>query len=121
MAMSAHQRPPEDETDEELSEEQVNELLEQAERSLRAKQASSQSTTAPFRLPKLNPGFKPDAYLKEEGSITRLDPSKVINKEHRALAEGIKKIEDPIAVRKAKLEVSSYFPLHLTIALSDSF
>jgi hypothetical protein len=108
MALPAHHPPPADETDDELSDAQIDQLLKEAERSLRAKQQAKQHALrpdAPFRLPKLNPGIIAETSLKTEGSITRVDPSKLINSQQRALAEGSKKIEDPVQVKKQKLAV----------------
>ncbi|KAF2474065.1 Fcf2-domain-containing protein [Lindgomyces ingoldianus] len=89
---------------EELSDEQIRELLNGAERRMRAKQASSQTSTsnAPFKLPRLKPGHIADTYLKTEGSVTRLDLSQLISAKDRALADGVKKIEDPVQVKKLK-------------------
>lgn len=101
-------RLPEDVTDdenEELSDEQIHELLDEAERSLRAKQAQHETAHAPFKLPQLGTGNMTEKYLKTKGSVTRADPSKLVNKGQKALAEGIKKIEDPVQVKKQKLEV----------------
>jgi hypothetical protein len=104
MALPAHQRLYDDDTDEELSDEQVRELLKEAERSLRAKQAASQKAAAdaPFKLPRLKPGHIADSSVTKDG---KLDPSKLIDKEQRTLANGIKKIEDPIQVKKQKQQV----------------
>jgi hypothetical protein len=106
MALPAHQRLPEDDTDEELSDDQIQELLKEAERSLRAKQTfNDEAQHAPFKLPHLHVGPVADVSLKTEGSVTRMDQSKLIDQKHRTLAEGVKKIEDPILVKKKKLEV----------------
>ncbi|KAF2715190.1 Fcf2-domain-containing protein [Pleomassaria siparia CBS 279.74] len=99
MALPAHQHQPEDDTDEELSDEQVRELLNQAERRMRAKQAAS-PIDARSKLPTLNPGFVANSYMKGG----RLDDSKLISEEDRLLARGIKKIEDPVQIKKAKAE-----------------
>ena len=106
MALPTHQLAGDD-TDEELSEEQIDELLKQAEINLRARQAALQSTAkdTPFKLPHLRPGHIADSYVIKDGSRTKLDPSKLIDKEQRALADGFKKIEDPIAIKKQKKEV----------------
>jgi hypothetical protein len=106
MAVPAHQRPLRDETDEELSDAQIQELLDEAERSLRAKQ-QGRNTDSLFRLPKLQPGNIADVSLKTEGSVTRVDPSKLVSNQHRALAAAVKRIEDPIQAKKQKLAVRS--------------
>lgn len=59
----------------------------------------------PLKLPKLNPGHVADAYMKSEGSVSRLDPSKLVDSKQRDLADGVKKIDDPIVLKKQKLEV----------------
>jgi hypothetical protein len=101
MAVPAHHTMSEDETFEELSDQQIEDLLQEAERSLRSEQQTS-SADSLFRLPKLNEGHIADISLKTQGAITRVDPSKLINKEQMQL-KGIKKIEDPIQVKKDKL------------------
>ncbi|PSN71192.1 rRNA-processing protein FCF2 [Corynespora cassiicola Philippines] len=101
MAVPAHQPFLEDDTDEDMSDEQVRELLNDAERRLRAEQASKPTSDVPFRLPKLNAGPVADTYLRPDG---RIDPTKLVSKKDQALANGIKKIEDPIQIKKQKLE-----------------
>ena len=62
--LPAHQPLLEDETDDELSDHQIKELLNEAAERMRAK-AASQSVTvpdAPFKLPKLRPGHIADTY-----------------------------------------------------------
>ncbi|KAF2639087.1 Fcf2-domain-containing protein [Massarina eburnea CBS 473.64] len=102
--LPAHQRFLEDDTDEELTDEQVQQTLADASRRMRETQTSVAAKDAPFKLPKLNPGHVADNLLKTQGSITRLDSSKLINEKEQSLANGIKKIEDPIAVKKQKQE-----------------
>ncbi|KAF2750291.1 Fcf2-domain-containing protein, partial [Sporormia fimetaria CBS 119925] len=102
MALSLSQNVFDDDMDEELSDAQIQSLLDEAERNLRAKQ-QTRETESLIRLPKLNPGHIADTSLRTEGSITRVDPSKLVRSEHRVLAEGIKKIEDPIQLKKQKL------------------
>jgi hypothetical protein len=108
--LPAHQRLFEHDTDEELTDMQVRELLEDASRRMREKQASSQPTSnpaGPFKLPKLKAGHIADTYTKTEGNITRLDSSKLVNKRDQVMANGVKKIEDPVAIKRQKLEVSA--------------
>lgn len=101
--LPAHQPLFEDDTDEELSDEQIRELLNEAAVRMRAKTASQPVTSdAPFKLPKLKPGHIADQYEKTDGNITRLDSSKLVDKEQQALANGIKKIDDPLHVQKLK-------------------
>ncbi|KAF1948725.1 Fcf2-domain-containing protein [Byssothecium circinans] len=101
--LPAHRRFLEDDTDEELTDDQVREMLDDASRRMCEKQTGG-APDAPFKLPKLNPGHIADNLLKTQGAITRLDSSKLVNQKEQALANGIKKIEDPIAVKKQHKE-----------------
>jgi hypothetical protein len=105
--LPAHQPLLEDDTDEELSDQQIKEMLNEAAERMRAKAALQPvaAPEAPFKLPKLRPGHIADTYEKTEGNITRLDHSKLIDKKQLALANGIKKIDDPIADKRKRKEV----------------
>jgi DNA transposition AAA+ family ATPase len=108
--LPAHSPLLEDDTDEELSDQQVKELLNEAAERMRAKAALQPAAVAdaPFKLPKLRPGHIADTYEKTEGNITRLDHSKLIDKKQLALANGIKKIDDPIADKRKRKEVCTF-------------
>ncbi|OAG05551.1 Fcf2-domain-containing protein [Paraphaeosphaeria sporulosa] len=102
-SLPAHPPQMEDDTDEELTDEQVRELLAEAAERMRVK-ASQPSNDAPFTLPKLNPGHIADTYSTTHGAITKLDASKLLPKKDQVLANGIKKIEDPVQLKKQKAE-----------------
>ncbi|KAI2487164.1 rRNA-processing protein FCF2 [Pyrenophora tritici-repentis] len=105
MELPTHQPPVDDDTDEELSDEQIRDLLNEAAVRMRAEAAQpAVKTDAPFRLPKLQPGQIANTYEKTDGNITRLDHSKLVDKTQQALANGIKKIEDPLQIKKQKQE-----------------
>jgi len=105
--LPAHQPLLEDDTDEDMSDEQMRELLNEAAVRMRAKAARKPTSASdvPFRLPKLRPGHLADTHETVDGNITRLDHAKLIDKKQQALANGIKKIDDPLAVKKQKMEV----------------
>lgn len=110
MELPTHQPLLAEDTDEDLSDEQIRELLNEAAVRMRAKAATAppvSKSDAPFRLPKLQPGHIADTYEKTDGNITRLDHSKLVDKKQQALANGIKKIEDPLQIKKQKQEVRS--------------
>jgi hypothetical protein len=114
-SLPAHQPLLEDDTDEELSDQQIKELLNEAAERMRAKAALQPSAApeVPFKLPKLRPGHIADTYEKTEGNITRLDHSKLIDKKQMALANSIKKIDDPIADKRKRKEVCTTFFLFI--------
>ena len=105
-------RPFEDDTDEELSDEQIRELLNEAEQRMRAKAVGQAVSTsnAPFRLPKLMPGHVADTHERTQGNITRLDHAKLIDKKQVQLANGIKKIDDPLQDKRQRAEVCTEPP-----------
>jgi hypothetical protein len=105
--LPAHQPLFEDDTDEDMTDEQVRELLNEAATRMRAKAADKPTATpdVPFKLPRLKPGHLADTYETTDGNITRLDHSKLVDQKQQALANGIKKIDDPLAIKKQKIEV----------------
>jgi hypothetical protein len=124
MELPTHQPQPliDDDTDEELSDEQIRELLNEAAVRMRAKAAGQPvaRADAPFKLPKLKPGHIADTYEKTDGNITRLDHSKLVDKAQQALANGIKKIDDPLAIKKQKQEVRLFYTGNLRRATSKA-
>ncbi|KAJ4302841.1 dTDP-fucopyranose mutase [Kalmusia sp. IMI 367209] len=102
--LPAHQPLLEDDTDEELTDEQVRQLLSEASERMHAKTSPS-TRDAPFKLPKLNPGHIANTYSKTQGAITKLDSSKLLSKKELSLANAVKKIEDPVQLKKQKKRV----------------
>lgn len=102
--LSTRQFVLEDDTEEELSDEQIRQLFDEAATRLREKAATQPTKTvvATFKLPKLEPGHIADTHEKIQGNITRLDHAKLVDKHQQALSNGIKKIDDPLHVRKQK-------------------
>jgi hypothetical protein len=119
--LPAHQPLLDEDTDEDLTDEQIRELLNEAAVRMRAKAAAQPvaATEAPFKLPKLKPGHIADTYEKTDGNITRLDHSKLVDKKQQTLANGIKKIEDPLQIKKQKKEVRSLHFVHLYMFACD--
>jgi hypothetical protein len=125
-SMPAHQPLLDEDTDEDLTDEQIRELLNEAAVRMRAKAAAQPvtATDVPFKLPRLKSGHIADTYEKTDGNITRLDHSKLVDKKQQALANGIKKIEDPLQIKKQKKEVRStgcFFLFVLLIACDDIY
>ena len=116
--LPAHPPQMEDDTDEELTDEQVRELLTEAAERMRANPSQS-ATDAPFKLPKLDPGHIADTYSTTHGAITKLDGSKLLPQRDQALANGIRKIEDPVQLKKQKQEVSCH--AYIVLARDDNY
>ncbi|KAF2107507.1 Fcf2 pre-rRNA processing-domain-containing protein [Lophiotrema nucula] len=100
MALPAHNTSREDDTDGELSPEDIRQLLSEAEARMRNKQQPA-SQSSNIKLPRLQANVE-HKYLKSDGTI---DQSKLVNENDRVLADRtVKKIEDPAAYKKKKLE-----------------
>lgn len=97
--------------DDELSDEQIEMLLKQAEVRLRDKATSTQPlplpTAADFKLPRLEAANLPAPYIQTDGDIARLAPARLLDPRQRELANRIRKVEDPVAVKKKQAEVRS--------------
>lgn len=94
--------------DETLSDEQIEELLRQAEQRLQAVK-SSKSSTSTYALPrsaKLDLSSLPQPYVAIDKSIARTDDKRLLEDKNRQAANGIRKVEDPLVVKQKKIEVS---------------
>ena len=109
MPPSTHQAPAEHDTDEEISDEAIRGLLNMAASSLQRKADLQPEGVAGalFKLPKLKPGHIADTHEDSKGNITRLDQSALVDKSYQTLANGFKKIDDPLHVKKQRKEVVS--------------
>jgi len=98
--------------DEELSDEQIQTLLKQAEARLRERATTvAQSASTLLKLPRLNVGDIAQPYVRTDGEIARVDSSKLLSERERELANKIRKVEDPVAVKKKLSQVGSHaFP-----------
>ncbi|KAB2576978.1 putative rrna-processing protein fcf2 protein [Lasiodiplodia theobromae] len=94
--------------DDELSDEQIEMLLKQAEVRAREKDTSGALAQIPsaldIKLPRLNTPGLPAPYVQMNGEVARVDPSRLLDDQQRALANHIRKVEDPVAVKKRKIE-----------------
>ncbi|KAL0262171.1 dTDP-fucopyranose mutase [Diplodia seriata] len=94
--------------DDELSDEQIEMLLKQAEVRAREKNTSSSLVQLPsaadYKLPRLDTPGLPAPYVHTDGEVARVDPSRLLDDQQRALANHIRKVEDPVAVKKKKIE-----------------
>lgn len=100
--------------DEDLSDEQIEQLLQQAEARLRG-ETLSDSLVPSIRSflaqgPKLQTTSLPAPPVQKKGSITRANPGILVDETQRkAFSHGVRKVEDPVTVREEKFKVC--FPL----------
>jgi len=117
------------ETDEDLSDEQIEQLLKQAETRLRQQQYFSKhdSRYVPT-IPsagKLDISTLPQPYVQTDGEVARVDSQKILDERQRKIADGaIRTVEDPLVIRKRTLEVCRTFlssPAHVPFANEENF
>lgn len=96
--------------DEELTDEQIEQLLARATARLQEKAKQQQLTKSnglSLSFPKLDAGQLEKPYVETKGDVATLDSSRLLDEKHRKQANGIRKVEDPATVKKAAAEVRS--------------
>ncbi|KAK3075234.1 dTDP-fucopyranose mutase [Teratosphaeriaceae sp. CCFEE 6253] len=90
-----------------LSDDEIEKLLARATARLQQK-ASSQhlSTSAKLDLnfPKLDAGKLERPYITTKGDVASIDAKRLLDEKQRKQANGFRKVEDPVASKKAALE-----------------
>lgn len=99
---------------EDLNNEQMIALLQDAEQRLRAKQSNAfqRRNDAPKRGKpvRLKAHNLPKPYVSTKSGVAKLDRSRVRSEEDHKLASSIKKVEDPVLAKEKKLKVR-YIPI----------
>jgi len=93
---------------EDLTDEQMEEMLAQATTRLREKEEAKMfQTEAPqkFTFPKMNAGALEKPYVVVKGHVAEADKSRLIDDKHRQTGSLIRKVEDPITAKKLAAEV----------------
>ncbi len=93
--------------------EKAQEILKRAEARLLEqaaagdpKSGTQDSSSSRFRIPKLHANGVPEPYVQTDGDVARAEPARLIRKEHRELANRVRKVEDPVVVKRTVIEVS---------------
>ena len=110
-AVSTKAMPQED-----LTDEQMEEMLAQATTRLREKEESAMfKTEAPqkYTFPKMNAGDLEKPYVVTKGHIAEADKARLIDEKYRQAGSLIRKVEDPVTARKLAEEVRSHYTPHL--------
>lgn len=95
---------------EDLTDEQMEEMLAQATTRLREKEEAKMfQTEAPqkFTFPKMNAGALEKPYVVVKGHVAEADKSRLIDDKHRQSGSLIRKVEDPVTAKKLAAEVRS--------------
>ena len=93
---------------EDLTDEQMEEMLAQATTRLREKEEAKMfQTEAPhkFTFPKMNAGAIEKPYVVVKGHVAEADKSRLIDDKHRQAGSLIRKVEDPVTAKKLAAEV----------------
>lgn len=113
---------------EDLSDEQIEQLLQQAETRLRQQVArkadSGRYVPVIPRAGKLDVSALPKPYVQTNGEIAQADTHRLLDEKHRRLADGgIRKVEDPVLVKKKALEVRYHLCLfiHTLLPMRKTF
>ncbi|SMR56830.1 unnamed protein product [Zymoseptoria tritici ST99CH_3D1] len=91
--------------DDELSDEQIEQLLARATARLQEKSKQTQliqkNESHSYTFPKLDAGALEKPYVTTKGDIATVDSSRLLKEKLRKQAEGIRKVEDPVTSKKA--------------------
>jgi len=108
MALTATSQVPT--KDENLTDEQIEELLTQAEERLRNSSSKeltqrSKGAAALTKARKADTSGLPKPYVESSGGVAHADARRLVEQSTRTMANGIRKVEDPLTTKKKKLEV----------------
>ncbi|KAF8866013.1 putative rRNA-processing protein fcf2 [Acephala macrosclerotiorum] len=99
--------------DDNLSDEQLQQLLKDAEQRMRAKgkkpSTASEISALSQSIPKIASDKKIDSYIKATANGPQIDSSHLVSEQQRKLANSFRVVEDPIAVKK-KAEKTNLTP-----------
>ncbi|TVY53638.1 rRNA-processing protein fcf2, partial [Lachnellula cervina] len=91
--------------DEDLSEEQIHQLLKDAELRLKADKGRRHNQENALQcIPKIDSGKSVTPYIQKTSQGAQIDPSHLVKPEERRLANGIRRVEDPVAVKAKAAE-----------------
>ncbi len=93
----------------ELTDEEIKALLDRAEQRLRQKAEGTSAKildSESFKLPQLQCGRLPHPTVRVKGQIAHADTSKLVSESAKKLADGVRKVEDPVIIKRRAIEVS---------------
>lgn len=82
--------------------------MQQAEARLKEEASAislKEKSDALARIPRLDTTGLPKPYVNTKGDVARADAHRQIDEDTRKLANGIRKVEDPVVMKKKLLEV----------------
>lgn len=119
MALSRHAAIASPHAEDDLTDEQMEQMLAAASARLQAKakdqQLTKKSDKQSLVFPKLDTGDLQKPYVSTKGDIATIDSSRLLADKHRKQANAIRKVEDPVVAKKAAEEVRRHNALYTTI------
>ncbi|KAF2095300.1 rRNA-processing protein FCF2 [Rhizodiscina lignyota] len=104
MALPAHHSDAmSDDGSDDLSDEQIQMLLKEAE--VRLRESAAQKTTASISLPRLDASNVPRPYIKHNGKVAQLQPERLPNSKMEEFVKHPRKLEDPVVVKQKRAEM----------------
>jgi len=92
-------------SDDDLTDEQIQVLLKEAEARLRATSLpANEGSTSQTHISRLRVDKAAKPYVQERKGIAIAEQGKLLDQKQRNLANHVRKVEDPVTVRKRKLE-----------------
>jgi hypothetical protein len=112
--------PPRHE-DGELTDEQMQAMLARAAKrrqEMAVTKFADDSTNKTYTFPKLNTGDIAKPYVSTTGDVAQVDSSRLLQEKDRVLANKVRKVEDPVVLKKKAAEVCTPPPPnHLAFVL----
>ncbi|WPH00713.1 rRNA-processing protein FCF2 [Acrodontium crateriforme] len=91
--------------EDDLTDEQIEELLAGATARLQAKSKAVQiQEPTTFSFPKLNAGELEKPYISSDGVCAHVDAARLLEDKHRKQANSTRMVEDPVAAKKLAIE-----------------
>ena len=114
---------------EELSDEQMQAMLVRAAERRRTNAslklsgdaADDSNNNKKYSFPKLNTGEIAKPYVSTTGEVAQVDASRLLQEKDRLLANKVRKVEDPVVVKKKAAEVCPHSPTQPQLALSFAY
>lgn len=110
--------------EDDLSDEQIQQLLARASARLEGKtgetalQLADEGRTK-FSFPKLDTGALVKPYVTTNGDVASVNPARLLEEKHRKGADGPRTVEDPVAAKKLAIEVCIRVPLSILLHLHE--
>lgn len=109
-----------------LTDEQVEQMLARATQRLKDKSQSTElakrDQAQRYNFPKLQTGTLEQPYVYSNGDVATLDSKRLLEQKQRKGANGIRKVEDPVAAKETAQEVRSPRSfLFIAMAMRKSF